>query len=172
MRALSIRQPWAWAILHAGKRIENREWRYPPSYRGPLLIHAAKGCTRDELESAELTFKAAGAVVPSLASMPRGALVATARLVGARLTTLSGHAWDRGRCVWCDTTEPTSLEQVHGRRLGLCAKKDPWAVDGALGLLLADVRPLPEPIPWKGELGLFEVPDRVLQGIDALGGAS
>lgn len=24
--ALSIRQPWAWAILHAGKDIENRDW--------------------------------------------------------------------------------------------------------------------------------------------------
>ena len=27
MKALSIRQPWAWAILHAGKDIENRDWR-------------------------------------------------------------------------------------------------------------------------------------------------
>ena len=24
MKALTIRQPWLWAILHAGKRIENR----------------------------------------------------------------------------------------------------------------------------------------------------
>ena len=27
MKALSIRQPWAWAILHAGKDIENRPER-------------------------------------------------------------------------------------------------------------------------------------------------
>lgn len=39
MKALTIRQPWAWAILHAGKGIENRSWT--TSYRGPLAIHAA-----------------------------------------------------------------------------------------------------------------------------------
>ena len=26
MKALSIRQPWAYAILHMGKRVENREF--------------------------------------------------------------------------------------------------------------------------------------------------
>lgn len=39
LKALSIRQPWAWAILHAGKDVENRTWN--TSYRGPLLVHAA-----------------------------------------------------------------------------------------------------------------------------------
>ena len=38
-KALTIRQPWAWAILYAGKDVENRRWQ--TSYRGPLLIHAA-----------------------------------------------------------------------------------------------------------------------------------
>lgn len=46
--ALSIRQPWCWSILHAGKDIENRDW--PTRYRGPVLIHASKGMTRDEYE--------------------------------------------------------------------------------------------------------------------------
>lgn len=40
MKALSIRQPWAWAICYAGKDIENREWY--TSYRGNILIHASK----------------------------------------------------------------------------------------------------------------------------------
>lgn len=40
MKALSIRQPWAWMILHAGKDIENREW--PTRFRGRVLIHASK----------------------------------------------------------------------------------------------------------------------------------
>lgn len=26
MRALSVKAPWAWAICHAGKRVENRDW--------------------------------------------------------------------------------------------------------------------------------------------------
>jgi ASCH domain len=38
MKALTIRQPWAWSILFAGKNIENRSWS--TKYRGPLLIHA------------------------------------------------------------------------------------------------------------------------------------
>ena len=40
MNALSIRQPWAWAIFHAGKDIENRQW--PTRFRGRILIHAGK----------------------------------------------------------------------------------------------------------------------------------
>lgn len=38
MKVLTIRQPWAWAIMFAGKGIENRSWR--THYRGPLAIHA------------------------------------------------------------------------------------------------------------------------------------
>ncbi len=40
MKALSIWQPWAFAIVSLGKDIENRCWR--TRYRGPLLIHASK----------------------------------------------------------------------------------------------------------------------------------
>ena len=46
MRALSLTRPWPHAILHLGKRIENRSDKrgMPPmcKYRGPLLLHAAK----------------------------------------------------------------------------------------------------------------------------------
>jgi hypothetical protein len=49
--ALSIRQPWAWAVIHAGKDIENRSWK-PGNpglkFRGPVAIHAAQGMTEDE----------------------------------------------------------------------------------------------------------------------------
>lgn len=48
MRALSIRQPWAWRILHEGKDIENRDW--PTRYRGWVLLHAGKAVDRDERE--------------------------------------------------------------------------------------------------------------------------
>lgn len=40
MRALTVRQPWAWAIIHAGKDIENRTRNLAGSYRGPVAIHA------------------------------------------------------------------------------------------------------------------------------------
>lgn len=38
MKALTLRQPWAWAVLVGGKDIENRSWS--TRHRGPLLIHA------------------------------------------------------------------------------------------------------------------------------------
>lgn len=46
MKALSIRQPWAWLIIHGGKDIENRSW--PTRLRGRFLVHAAKGMTGEE----------------------------------------------------------------------------------------------------------------------------
>lgn len=47
--ALSIRQPWAWLIIHAGKDIENRTW--PSRVRGRVLIHAGKRMTRADYEA-------------------------------------------------------------------------------------------------------------------------
>ena len=43
MKALTIRQPWADAIIHGAKRIENRT--RPTKHRGQILIHA--GLTGD-----------------------------------------------------------------------------------------------------------------------------
>ncbi len=40
MKAITIKQPWAWAIIHNGKDIENRTWK--TKYRGKILIHAGK----------------------------------------------------------------------------------------------------------------------------------
>lgn len=63
MKALSIRQPWAWAIIHAGKDVENRDW--PTSYRGPILIHAAKAMPKSE-------FLSASAFIRKITSEPFG----------------------------------------------------------------------------------------------------
>ncbi|MBB3041198.1 hypothetical protein [Nocardioides soli] len=38
MKALTVQQPWAWAIVHGGKDVENRTQAW--SYRGLLAIHA------------------------------------------------------------------------------------------------------------------------------------
>jgi hypothetical protein len=40
MRAISVKQPWAWAIVQGHKVYENRTWTV--GYRGPLLIHASR----------------------------------------------------------------------------------------------------------------------------------
>lgn len=40
MKALSINQPWAWAIVNGYKGVENRDW--DTKFRGDFLIHAGK----------------------------------------------------------------------------------------------------------------------------------
>jgi hypothetical protein len=38
VKAITVRQPWAWAIIYGAKDVENRAQTW--SYRGPLAIHA------------------------------------------------------------------------------------------------------------------------------------
>jgi hypothetical protein len=47
MKAISVRQPWAWAIIHAGKDIENRTWKNKHCH-GTVAVHASGG--RDDLD--------------------------------------------------------------------------------------------------------------------------
>lgn len=76
MRALSIRQPWAWAILHADRDIENRTWR--TSRRGEFFLHAATTYDTDGHWFLEREF---GLKVPSIGDLPRGGIVGIARLI-------------------------------------------------------------------------------------------
>lgn len=47
MIAISVRQPWATALLHRLKPVENRSWPMPPKYvNKPLLLHAGKAKPR------------------------------------------------------------------------------------------------------------------------------
>ena len=45
MKALSVRQPWVWATIHAGKDIENRSWN--TYLRETIAIHASGNLDRD-----------------------------------------------------------------------------------------------------------------------------
>lgn len=83
-RAISIRQPWAWAILH-GKSVENRPWS--TKFRGPIFLHAAKNLTRREYESAAFfcyDYRLRHPEFPHLPAMPnleRGGIVGAAEIV-------------------------------------------------------------------------------------------
>ena len=95
MLALSIRQPWASLILKAGKDIENRDW--PTKYRGRILIHAAKGCTRREFEDA-IEFAEdciQRPITADLATIPRGGIVGSVEIVGC--VQRSDSPWFVGR---------------------------------------------------------------------------
>ena len=60
--ALSIRQPWAWAIMNAGKDVENRSWA--TKRRGPICIHAASTLTSDEIEDFNITLRGISQLCP------------------------------------------------------------------------------------------------------------
>ncbi|WP_438479162.1 hypothetical protein [Streptomyces asiaticus] len=50
MRALTIRQPWAGAIAHQTKRVENRSWKLPAKHHGArILIHAGAQPDKDAI---------------------------------------------------------------------------------------------------------------------------
>lgn len=129
MLALSIRQPWAWLILHGGKDIENRDW--PTKARGRVLVHAAKGMTRDEWRHAWTFSHGTGANPKAVAdgvtftTIERGGIVGSVEIVDC--VTDSASRWFMGR----------------------------------FGFVLRDPLPLPF-IPWRGQLGFFEVPDDAL----------
>jgi hypothetical protein len=82
--ALSVRQPWAWAIVCAGKDIENRSWQavnHGLRQRGVVCIHAAKGMTRDEYESARDFMATLGVTCPPPADLRRGGIIGCVEVV-------------------------------------------------------------------------------------------
>lgn len=97
MKALSIRQPWAWLIAHADeyedpKRIENRDWA--TKYRGSLLIHASKTFDRSGYESVLDVRPDLESVMPPAGAMERGGVVGRVEVIDCvdRSTSL----WFRG----------------------------------------------------------------------------
>lgn len=137
MKALSLRQPWAWLVVHGGKAIENRVWN--TSFRGDFLIHAAKGMTKAEYISAR-NFAAAIDLrflerVPAPEDLPRGGVVGKALLV--------------------DVLRPCTIPQNSLFNASPC--RHPWHMPEQYGFVLANVSELPFR-PMKGMLGFFEAP--------------
>ncbi len=134
MRILTVRQPWTWALIHGGKDVENRNRNIAGDYRGPVAIHA--GLTYDH----HATLWMPGSGHPSIETIAPtyGTIIGTAELVGVH------HASD-----------PT--HSCHAR---ICSA---WAEAGVWHLEFADPRPLRDPIPYKGALGMRTLPDAVAE---------
>jgi hypothetical protein len=146
VKALSLRQPWLYAILDCGKRIENRVAWKGCNYRGPILLHAAKGCMRAEYE--EVVQRIGDVVggfyeVPAFEKMLRGGIVGRARIDGVIRNATDFAAYE------------SNVVDAHAQRF--------WWF-GGFALVLADVEPLPF-VPWTGALGIFNVPDDYAMGL-------
>jgi len=138
MKFLSVTQPFASLISLRLKKNETRSWY--TSYRGPLGIHAAKGFPRWAIELCftepfASALRQAGIRTPG--DLPRGVLLAKGILDDCQyIGRLMGvYAFKIGE------PELSFGDYTPGRYA--------WLLDG--------MEPLPEPIPYKGSLGLFEV---------------
>ena len=94
MKALSVRQPWAWLIVTGHKDIENRTWR--TSHRGLLLIHASQTVDRDALAYFRADFRREG--IPWPRQLHTGALVGTVTVVDC--VTRHPSDWFSGPIGW------------------------------------------------------------------------
>lgn len=157
-RALSIMQPWAHAIVHLGKTIENRDWR-KCDFRGEILIHASKGIgTKSHFAMA--CAMVLDAISPALppeetreVGLLRGGIVGRARIVGVVDNLRCNERWRAriGAPTFAETRDLTPAESVW------------WT--GGFALVLDDVEPVPF-VPCKGALGLWRVPDDVRRAIE------
>lgn len=89
MKTLSIRQPWAWLIIHGDppKDIENRSWK--TGVRGRIGIHAAKKIDRAAYD--RLVEKVA---LPPIEELKTGGIIGSVDLVDC--VTESDSPWFEG----------------------------------------------------------------------------
>lgn len=82
MKALSIRQPWAWLIVNGHKKVENRTWR--TKFRGEFLVHAAGKMTQNEYYKAFATAQRVGVQIPHESDLEFGGIVGIANMIDCR----------------------------------------------------------------------------------------
>lgn len=127
MKAISVRNPWPYALLHLGKTIENRTWY--SDYRGPLLIHASKSCTRSEYAEAVWWMAHRSLAnprgIPSFEELPKGGIVGVCRMVDC--VRESSSPWFEG--PWGFVLEGVTPVEFH-------------ACKGSLGLFDVEWPPL------------------------------
>jgi hypothetical protein len=145
MKALSIWQPWASLLMAGIKAYETRSWAPPASLLGErTAIHAAKTPVGFERLAPHLC-----PLIPGMAEaqsgedlhaiMPLGCLLGTAILAFA-LSTDSDLAAD---ILPCETA------------LG------DWS-PGRWAWRFTDHQPLATPIPYRGQQGVFTIPDHLI----------
>jgi hypothetical protein len=143
VKALSILQPFADGIVRGWKPIENRS--KPFTFRTPfpqeIVVHAGLGYWDRAPLSVHQTCKALGLPVPPMDG-PRGALLGVVEFTDAMLAS------------------------------DLPAELRPWAflsghplAEEGIAYWSYIVKPIAvfaKPVPWKGQLGIFDVPDEIV----------
>ena len=185
MKALTIRQPWAWAVIHAGKTVENRSRNITGDYRGPVAIHAGlkidEAGQHDQLIREAWTGETRLAVdpdrptfyhdVPWQKAFSYGRIIGVADLVDVHYATDCYDA-NTKRLTALYNSGPEGRKEVEampdngcGGIIGKARFCSLWAHDEMFHLVFANPRPLTHPIPARGQLGLWTLPDDVEQAV-------
>lgn len=131
MKALTVKNPYAWSIINGGKDVENRT--QPTHYRGALYIHTAK--RPDDAGLHDDVFLKAWAAAPKFAR---------------RELELQGYVTGTVDVTGCHPSTECVRAAADGG--GHCS---PWARPGHYHWTLANPRPLACPFPEQGKLGLW-----------------
>ena len=132
MKCLSVQQPWASLICSGIKDVENRSWRVKEA-PGRILIHA--GLKSQKIKEWPLFYAVLldnaiiNGILPEIEDMPLGAIIGWADIIGFDEDSDSIWAGDKAD---------------HGSEWK-------WKI-GKVGLFK-------EPKPYKGNRGLFDVPE-------------
>lgn len=149
MRAFTVYQPWASALALGIKAVETRGHKPPSSVLGKrVAIHAAKRPIPDSIRRDEVYLQALlpKCDVGDLSELPRGVVLATAKLADARCVL---DASQDGKSVWVSSTAYDG---------GFAVAVDPLG-DFSVGRwlwFLRDVRQLETPAPARGMQGFWE----------------
>lgn len=144
MKALTLHAPWAHAVAWLGKDIENRSWRPPASVIGTrIAIHAGATKTEAEWSRVHEAWRRSGLAVDDDEAIAISALVCTAVVKSVLDTRI-----DKG-----------SVAMLHSEAAAIV--DSPWFI-GPVAWKLTDVRRLDKPIPCKGRLGLWTLPEGVI----------
>jgi len=170
-KVLTLTQPWATLVAIGAKKCETRSWS--TSYRGDLLIHAAKGLGPvggkrglRALCGTRPFFEALMPIVPGYDHYCDADAI-----VEVLLGTL-GHIIAACALIGCEGTDPAAWPDSGRFLYGNRANPDyqfilDWPIpepERSFGdysadrymFLLANARALPEPIPARGALGTWE----------------
>jgi LSD1 subclass zinc finger protein len=148
MKCISLWQPWASLIVIGAKHYETRHWS--TSYRGKILIHAAKRWGRDidQLVVRE-PFRSAlvngGCRTPW--SLPLGMIVGVADIVECYLCDTRALIGPKGISRPLPSEPELSLGDYTQDRYA-------WKLENP--------RRFPTPIPYRGLQQIFNVPDEVV----------
>jgi hypothetical protein len=138
MKALTLTQPWASLMALKAKTIETRSWY--TTYRGEIVIHAAKGFPRSAKDTCfEPNF--AAALGMTYKDLPLSVGLCVVRLIG---------------CI--RTNDMWKAEKILGHKPSVKEIEFGDFSDERFAWLTEYVRPLTNQEPVKGALGLWEWP--------------